>query len=206
MPQRLEAEDIINGNNSKLDNLDASLKQSLSISSPIVSSAHNSGFYVNGKCSIPIVEKARRVYIPKELSSRPSTASNSKEINKQQRNNSLPTNQQRQHMQQQQQSQQSQQQVQNESKSHLQLNENEFSPLILDDYEKFADDNNNNTLESILSQNLILENNYNSYQNSNSNRKGSTNNQNNIEGKNVYKLSEGLQKSQIIQSYDILFP
>lgn len=188
MPQRLEADDIINGNNSKLETLDVSLKQSLSISSPIVSSAHNSGFFVNGKCSIPIVEKARRVYVPNELLNRSSIGSISKDKNKLTKKISSPTS----HHEQQ---QQNQNQSQNLSQ-HLQLNENEFSPLILDDYEKFADDDNKYVLESLSSHNLKTDS------NSNNNNSSSNNN----ERKNVYKLSEGLQKSQVIQSYDILFP
>jgi hypothetical protein len=46
MPQRLEAQDIISGtvHGNKLEYLDTSMKQSLSVSSTIVSSAHHSGF------------------------------------------------------------------------------------------------------------------------------------------------------------------
>lgn len=222
MPQRLEADDIINGNNLKLEQLDASLKQSLSISSPIVSSAHHSGFYVNGKCSVPIVEKARRVYVPKELANRPLTASNLKGGTKHKKNPSSPTNQQ----QQQQQLQQNYQE-EDQQKSHLQpqFNEEDFSPLILDGYEKFADNSkNNNNIELLSLENLnlagdddtlpqkqnIFDKLSQSRNNNNNNNNVNNNNNNSKENssgsKGVYKLSEGLQNSQIIQSYDLLFP
>ena len=201
MPQRLEADDIINGTNSKLDHLDASLKQSLSISTPIVSSAHNSGFFVNGKCSVPIVEKARRVYVPKELEKRPSTANNLKDINNKQRKNDIssPIN--------------TKSKEEQHSRIELNNNDNEFSPLILDGYEKFAEESSNQNIDSVILENLNLDNN--DINNSNNGTRkqkynsGNNNNSNNNNGheiKNVYKISEGLKNSQIIQSYDILFP
>lgn len=84
MPHRLEAMDIINGTAqpqpgiSTMEYMDSSMKHSLSLSTTIVNQAYQTGsydfskellvlnvligFYVNGKSSVPISERARRAY------------------------------------------------------------------------------------------------------------------------------------------------